>query len=253
MAANRGSTAELVLSSEERLTLDHLANRRESAQAMAMRARIVMAYATGDANRAVAEMLGVSDAIVGKWRRSFVEQRLGRLFDELRPGAQRSVTDDQVEEVIVKTWRTSRRTPRTSRRAAWPRRWASVRPQSGASGGLSAVSRTGPNPSSPPPIRSSSRRSAKWSASFSTARARRGGLCGGLLWWSVWWSVVVEKPQIQALKRFQPNPPMMPGTPERRSHDYVRTGATGSGRAARARRLRHPYDARDPALAGSRV
>ena len=95
--------AELVLSTEERLTLERLANRRKSAQAMAMRARIVMACAKGETNRAVAAKLGVSEAMVGKWRRRFVEDRLDGLFDEPRPGAPRTVSDDQVEAVIVKT------------------------------------------------------------------------------------------------------------------------------------------------------
>ncbi|WP_031174325.1 IS630 family transposase, partial [Streptomyces durhamensis] len=37
---------------------------------------------------------------------------------------------------------------------------------------------------------------------------------------------VDEKSQIQALDRSQPVLPMMPGVPERRSHDYVRAGTT---------------------------
>lgn len=103
MAARGRPKAELVLSTEERLTLERLANRRKSAQAMAMRARIVMACAKGETNRAVAEKLGVSQAMVGKWRRRFVEHRLEGLFDEPRPGAPRTITDDQVEAVVVKT------------------------------------------------------------------------------------------------------------------------------------------------------
>jgi transposase len=103
MAAMGRPKAELVLSNEERLTLERLVNRRTSAQALAMRARIVLACAKGDTNRAVAEKLGVSQAMVGKWRRRFVEHRLDGLFDEQRPGAPRTITDDQVEQVIVKT------------------------------------------------------------------------------------------------------------------------------------------------------
>jgi transposase len=95
--------AELVLSTEERLTLERLANRRKSAQAMAMRARIVLCCAKGDTNRDVAQQLGVSQAMVGKWRRRFVEHRLEGLSDDPRPGAPRTITDDQVEAVIVKT------------------------------------------------------------------------------------------------------------------------------------------------------
>ena len=95
--------AELTLSAEERLTLERLANRRKSAQAMAMRARIVLCCAKGDTNRDVASKLKVSEAMVGKWRRRFIEHRLDGLSDDPRPGAPRTITDDQVEAVIVKT------------------------------------------------------------------------------------------------------------------------------------------------------
>ena len=95
--------AELVLSTEERLALERLANRRKSAQATATRARIVLSCAKGDTSRDVAARLGVSEAMVGKWRRRFVEHRLDGLSDDPRPGAPRTVTDDQVEAVVVKT------------------------------------------------------------------------------------------------------------------------------------------------------
>jgi transposase len=95
--------AELALSTEERLALERLANRRKSAQAMAMRARIVMCCVKGGTNQEVARHLGVSSAMVGKWRRRFVEQLSDGLFDEPRPGVPRTITDDQVEAVIVKT------------------------------------------------------------------------------------------------------------------------------------------------------
>ena len=103
MGARGRPKAELVLSTEERLTLERLANRRKSAQAMAMRARIVLTCAKGGTNREVAQQLGVSEAMVGKWRRRFVESRLDGLSDDPRPGAPRTITDDQVEAVIVKT------------------------------------------------------------------------------------------------------------------------------------------------------
>jgi transposase len=92
-----------MLSTQERLALERLASRRKSAQARAMRARIVMCCAKGDTNRDVASKLGVSEAMVGKWRRRFVEHRLAGLSDDPRPGAPRTITDDQVEAVIVKT------------------------------------------------------------------------------------------------------------------------------------------------------
>jgi len=94
---------ELVLSDEERQVLERLTRRHKSAQAIALRARIVLACATGATNQAVAADLRINGATVGKWRRRFVDRRLEGLFDEPRPGARRTVTDDKVEAVIVKT------------------------------------------------------------------------------------------------------------------------------------------------------
>lgn len=91
------------LTDEERQALERLANRRTSAQSMALRARIVLSSATGSPNAAVAGVLGVAPATVGKWRRRFVASRLDGLFDEPRPGAPRTISDDMVEAVIVKT------------------------------------------------------------------------------------------------------------------------------------------------------
>ena len=93
----------LVLTDEERLTLERLTNRRKSAQATALRARIVLSCATGLTNQAVAAKLAVNPATVGKWRSRFVAGRLDGLFDEYRPGAPRSITDNQVEAVVVAT------------------------------------------------------------------------------------------------------------------------------------------------------
>ena len=68
-----------------------------------MRARIVLGCAGGMLNKEVAAELKVSPATVGKWRARFVGDRLDGLFDEPRPGPARTITDRQVEEVIVKT------------------------------------------------------------------------------------------------------------------------------------------------------
>src|ERR1035437_3341808 len=95
--------AELSLTDEERSALERLARRRTSAQAAALRARIILSRATGAPNTTVAQFVGVAPGTVGKWRRRFVAARLDGLFDEPRPGAPRTISDDQVEAVIVQT------------------------------------------------------------------------------------------------------------------------------------------------------
>lgn len=96
--------AELVLTDAERAALERYARRAKVEQRLALRARIVLACAVdGALNGEVARTLGVSQDTVGKWRARFVTDRLDGLFDEPRPGAPRTVTDEQVEAVVVKT------------------------------------------------------------------------------------------------------------------------------------------------------
>jgi transposase len=95
--------AELVLTDDERETLTRWARRRMSSQALALRCRIVLESATGASNKDVAARLGVEAHTVGRWRARFVRDRLEGLTDEPRPGGPRKITDDQVEEVVVKT------------------------------------------------------------------------------------------------------------------------------------------------------
>jgi transposase len=208
--------AELQLSTEERLTLERLINRRKSAQAMALRARIVLTCAKGLTNQAVATGLGVNQATVGKWRRRFVEQRLDGLFDEPRPGAPRSITDDQVEAVIVKT---------LEEKPTDATHW-STRSMATASGlSQSSISRIwgafGLQPHRAESFKLSTdplfiEKVRDVVGLYLDPPERACVLC------------VDEKSQIQALNRFQPILPMMSGTPERRSHDYVRHGTTRS-------------------------
>src|SRR5262249_61422984 len=101
MAERGRPKAELVLSDEERQTLTSWSRRRTSAQALALRCRIVLACADGLTNAQVAGQLGISRPTVGKWRSRFVERRLAGLADEDRPGAPRKITDEQVEQVAV--------------------------------------------------------------------------------------------------------------------------------------------------------
>src|SRR4051794_32406411 len=93
----------LVLSDDERATLTRWTRRATSSQALAMRARIVLACAGGAPNTQVAAQLGVSRDMVGKWRSRFLARRVEGLSDEPRPGAPRKITDELVEQVIVAT------------------------------------------------------------------------------------------------------------------------------------------------------
>lgn|SRR5579863_1707567 len=95
---------EVTVEEKEKLTM--LARRPKSAQAMAMRARIVLGCAEGLPNGAVAKRLRVTGATVCKWRERFRLERLEGLLDEPRPGAPRSITDQRVEEVVTKTLET---------------------------------------------------------------------------------------------------------------------------------------------------
>jgi len=206
--------AELVLSTEERLVLERLANRRKSAQAMAIRARIVINCAKGDTNRDVAAHLGVSEAMVGKWRRRFVEHRLDGLSDDPRPGAPRTVTDDQVEKVIVKTLEEK---PKDA--THW-----STRSMAEAVGMSRTTINRIWNAFGLQPHRAESFKLS--TDPFFVEKVRD---VVGLYLDPPERAVVLcvdEKSQIQALNRFQPILPMLPGTPERRSHDYVRHGTT---------------------------
>jgi transposase len=204
----------LVLSGEERATLEGWARRPSTAQALALRCRIVLACAQGGNDIEVAERLGVSRGTVGKWRRRFIDRRLDGLHDEPRPGAPRSIGDDDVERVIVKTLE---ETPANA--TNWSTRSLA------ASTGMtqSAVSRIwrafGLKPHlvdsfklSPDPLFIDKVRDVV--GLYLNPPDAAVVLC------------VDEKSQIQALDRTAPVLPLLPGTPERRTHDYKRNGTT---------------------------
>jgi transposase len=93
----------LILTDDERVRLDSLAHRSRTAPPLARRARIILACAEGHDNKAVAKRLRMSQTTVCKWRARFVRERLDGLYDEPRPGAPRQISDEQIEQVIVRT------------------------------------------------------------------------------------------------------------------------------------------------------
>jgi len=213
--ARRGTPlVELVLSADERETLERWARRRTSSQALALRCRIVLACAEGESNTDVAQRLGVARSTVNKWRARFVVERLDGLHDEPRPGGPRTIGDDDVERVIVKTLE---ETPRHA--THW-----STRSMAAATGlSQSAISRIwrafGLKPHlvdsfklSPDPLFIDKVRDLV--GLYLNPPDAAVVLC------------VDEKSQIQALDRTAPILPLIPGTPQRRTHDYRRYGTT---------------------------
>lgn len=206
--------AALILSDDERAELTSLTMRRKTAQALALRARIVLACAEGGQNKEVAAKLGLDRSTVGKWRRRFVERRVDGLHDEPRSGAPRTIDDARVEAVIVKTLESL---PEDATH------WSS-RGMAKASGlSVSTVQRVwrafGLQPHRMETFKLSS------DPNF-VAKVRD---VVGLYVSPPEHAIVLcvdEKSQIQALDRSQPMLPMRPGQAARRSHDYKRHGTT---------------------------
>src|SRR5271167_1737871 len=215
LMAQRGRPKEpLVLSEEERLTLERLTNRRKTAQALALRARIVLACAQeGATNKAVAARLRVHPVTVGKWRSRFVARHLDGLFDDPRPGAKRTVTDDKVEAVIVKTLE--------AKPADGATQW-STRSMAKATGmsqtSISLIWRAfGLQP----------HRAESFKLSTDPLFVEKVRDIVGLYLDPPERAIVLcvdEKSLIQALDRTQPLLPMRPGQVEWRTHDYARHG-----------------------------
>src|SRR3954453_5623139 len=205
---------ELVLSEEEAETLKQWARRPKTAQALALRSRIVLRCARGGSNLEVAEELGVQRATVAKWRSRFLADRLEGLLDEPRPGRPRTITDDQVEAVIVKTLESA---PKNA--THWSTR--SMAAESGLT--QSAVSRIwrafGLQP----------HRQDSWKLSKDPQFVDKVKDVVGLYLDPPERAVVLcvdTKSQIQALDRTAPILPMLPGTPERATPDYKPHGTS---------------------------
>lgn len=204
----------LVLTTDERQQLTSLAHRARTASQLARRARIVLACAEGRDNTTVAKRLRLSPTTVCKWRGRFLRDRVDGLYDEPRPGTPRTITDEQIEQVIVRTLET---TPRGA--THWSTR------EMAKTVGLSAmtISRVwrafGLQPHrvdtfklSPDPLLIDKVRDIV--GLYMDPPEHAVVLC------------VDEKSQIQALDRTAPLLPMRPGQVERRTHDYKRHGTT---------------------------
>jgi len=206
--------AVLVLTDEERETLTRWSRRAKTSQALALRCRIVLACADGLSNVEVAQRLGVTRPTVGKWRSRFVRGRLEGLVDEPRPGRPPSITVDQIEDVVVATLE---ETPRNA--THWSR--ASMAQRSGLS--ESTIGRIWRKFDLKP------HQAETFKLSTDPLFVEKLFDVVGLYFNPPDGAVVLcadEKSQIQALDRSQPVLPMMPGMPERRTHDYVRNGIT---------------------------
>jgi transposase len=202
------------LGEKEREVLERWARRPTSAQALALRCRIVLAAADGEPSKDIAARLGCSTQTVGRWRGRFATRGIDGLHDEPRPGKPRQIGDEEVERVIVKTL--EEKPPNATH---WSTR------QMAAATGMSqtAISRIwrafGLKP----------HRAEHFKLSPDPQFVDKVRDIVGLYLNPPDAAVVLcvdEKSQIQALERSSPILPLMPGVPERQTHDYVRNGTT---------------------------
>ena len=95
--------AALVVTEEQRQTLNSMAHRARTAPQLARRARIVLTCATGLDNTTVAKKLRMAQPTVGRWRQRFIDKGVEGLLDEPRPGTPRTIGDTQVETIVTRT------------------------------------------------------------------------------------------------------------------------------------------------------
>src|SRR4051812_4060959 len=202
------------LTADERAVLESWIRRRTSAQALALRSRIVLLAAQGLTNVEIARQLAIQRNTVAKWRSRFLEHRLDGLTDEPRPGQPRKITDEQVEAVIVKTLESA---PKNA--THWSTR--SLAAEVGLN--QTAVHRIWKAFGLQP------HRQDAWKLSRDPQFIEKVRDVVGLYLNPPERAVVLcvdEKSQIQALDRTAPILPLLPGVPERATHDYKRSGTS---------------------------
>jgi len=94
------------LNKEEEQQLKFIAASRSLPYGVVTRARIIIMSAEGISNKAIAQKLDYSTQSISLWRRRFLENGISGLHDELRPGRPRSISDEQIAELIKKTLQT---------------------------------------------------------------------------------------------------------------------------------------------------
>jgi transposase len=202
------------LTDEERAQLEAWTRRRTSAQALAMRSRIVLLAAEGLRNTEIAERLEIRRNTAATWRSRFAAHRLDGLTDDPRPGRPRTVTDEQVEQVIVKTLES---TPKDA--THWSTRSMAKEVGLTQSAVLRIWKAFGLQP----------HRQDTWKLSKDPLFIDKVRDVAGLYLNPPERAVVLcvdEKSQIQALDRTAPILPMLPGVPQRATHDYKRAGTS---------------------------
>ena len=204
----------LTLSSQEKESLERWARRPKTAQALAVRARIVLACAEGRSNTAVATELHLAKPTVGKWRSRFLERRLDGLLDEPRPGVPRKITDADVERVVTMTLESL---------PANATHWSTRAMANRAGLSQSSICRIWRAFALQP------HRTEAFKLSADPLFVEKVRDIVGLYLSPPNKALVLcvdEKAQIQALDHSQPLLPMRPGQVERRTHDYLRRGTT---------------------------
>jgi len=212
MATRGRPTPRVALSDTERETLQRWVRRHSSAQALALRSRIVLACAEGATNKEVAATVRVNPATVSKWRHRFVTDRLEGLVDAARPGAQRTIADATIEAVVVDTLES---TPGED--THWSTRGLAAKHGISKTTVAEIWRAFGLKP-----WRQDSFKVSPDPDLIEKVRDLVGLYMNPPDAAAVF--AVDEKPQIQALDRTAPTLPMLPTTPRRATHDYQRNG-----------------------------